>query len=63
MSLRRRPLKRLVNREVETVLAKKLIDNEIKPDSIVTIDYQKSSDSCQLGKGQAYSFLFLPIKN
>ena len=35
-----RPLKRLVNREVETVLAKKLIDNEIKPDSIVTIDYQ-----------------------
>lgn len=34
-----RPLKRVVNRTIEVLLAKKLINNEIKPSSIVTIDY------------------------
>ena len=34
-----RPLKRVVNRTIEVLLAKKLINNEIKPSSTVTIDY------------------------
>ena len=34
-----RPLKRVVNRTIEVLLAKKLINNEIKPPSTVTIDY------------------------
>ncbi len=35
-----RPLKRLVSSKLETLLAKKLINNEIKSNSIVTIDYK-----------------------
>lgn len=34
-----RPLKRVVNRTIEVLLAKKLINNEIKPSSTITIDY------------------------
>ncbi len=34
-----RPLKRLVNRELETVLAKKLINNEVKENQTITVDY------------------------
>lgn len=34
-----RPLKRLVNNKLETLIAKKLINNEIKPNTIVNIDY------------------------
>ena len=34
-----RPLKRVDNRTIEVLLAKKLINNEIKPSSTVTIDY------------------------
>ena len=35
-----RPLKRLVSSKLETILAKKLINNEIKSNSTVTIDYK-----------------------
>ena len=35
-----RPLKRLVSRTIETLLSKKLIQNEIVPDDTVLIDYQ-----------------------
>ena len=34
-----RPLKRLVNNKIETLIAKKLINNEIKPNTIVNVDY------------------------
>ena len=34
-----RPLKRLVNTKLETLIAKKLINNEIKPNTIVNVDY------------------------
>ena len=34
-----RPLKRLVNNKLETLIAKKLIKNEIKPNTIVNVDY------------------------
>ena len=37
-----RPLKRLVSSKLETLLAKKLINNEIKSNSIVTIDYKNN---------------------
>jgi ATP-dependent Clp protease ATP-binding subunit ClpB len=36
-----RPLKRIVNRELETKLAKLLISGDIKPNSIIKIDYDK----------------------
>ena len=35
-----RPLKRLVSRELETVLAKKLIENTVKPNAKLEVDYQ-----------------------
>ena len=35
-----RPLKRLVSRELETVLAKQLIENSIKANSKIEVDYQ-----------------------
>ena len=34
-----RPLKRLVNNKLETLIAKKLINNEVKPNTIVNVDY------------------------
>ena len=34
-----RPLKRLFNNKLETLIAKKLINNEIKPNTIVNVDY------------------------
>ena len=34
-----RPLKRLVNNKLETLIAKKLINNEIKPNTTITVDY------------------------
>ena len=34
-----RPLKRLVNNTLETLIAKKLINNEIKPNTTVNVDY------------------------
>ena len=34
-----RPLKRLVSNKLETLIAKKLINNEIKPNTIITVDY------------------------
>ena len=34
-----RPLKRLVNNKLETLIAKKLINNEIKSNTIVNVDY------------------------
>ena len=34
-----RPLKRLVSNKLETLIAKKLINNEIKPNSTITVDY------------------------
>ena len=34
-----RPLKRLVNNKLETLIAKKLINNEIKPNTTVNVDY------------------------
>ena len=38
-----RPLKRLVSNKLETLLANKLINNEIKPNSIVTVDYKDNN--------------------
>ena len=35
-----RPLKRLVSRELETVLAKQLIENTVKPNTKLEVDYQ-----------------------
>ena len=37
-----RPLKRLVSREVETVLATRLINNEVKENQTINIDYQNN---------------------
>ena len=34
-----RPLKRLVNNKLETLIAKKLINNEIKPNTTINVDY------------------------
>ena len=34
-----RPLKRLVNNKLETLIAKKLINNEIKSNTTITVDY------------------------
>lgn len=38
-----RPLKRLVSNKLETLLATKLINNEIKANSIVTVDYKDNN--------------------
>ena len=38
-----RPLKRLVSNKLETLLATKLINNEIKSNSIVTVDYKDNN--------------------
>ncbi len=38
-----RPLKRLVSRTIETMLAKKIIEGKIKPSDTVTIDYQNEN--------------------
>lgn len=38
-----RPLKRLVSNKLETFLANKLINNEIKSNSIVTVDYKDNN--------------------
>ena len=38
-----RPLKRLVSNRLETLLANKLINNEIKSNSIVTVDYKDNN--------------------
>ena len=35
-----RPLKRLVNKELETILAKKLIGNGIKENQVITVDFK-----------------------
>ena len=35
-----RPLKRLVNKELETILAKKLIGNEIKENQVITVNFK-----------------------
>ena len=37
-----RPLKRLVSRELETVLAKQLIENTVKPNAKLEVDYQNN---------------------
>ena len=34
-----RPLKRLVNNKLETIIARKLINNEIKPNTTINVDY------------------------
>ena len=38
-----RPLKRLVSRELETVLAKQLIENTVKPNAKLEVDYQNDN--------------------
>lgn len=38
-----RPLKRLVSRTIETMLSKKIIAGQIKPNDTVTIDYEKDN--------------------
>ena len=38
-----RPLKRLVSRTLETMLAKMIIEGKIKPDDTVTIDYENNN--------------------
>ena len=38
-----RPLKRLVSNKLETLLATKLINNEIKANSIITVDYRDNN--------------------
>ena len=38
-----RPLKRLVSRTIETMLSKKIIAGEIKPNDTITIDYENNN--------------------
>ncbi len=39
-----RPLKRLVSRTIETILSKKIIAGEIKPNDTITVDYNNNND-------------------
>ena len=39
-----RPLKRLVSHKLETLIAKSLIDNTIKPNTTIVIDYDKNKE-------------------
>ncbi len=43
-----RPLKRFVSRTLETILAKKIINNEIKPNTTVKVTYNKSKDEIEI---------------
>ena len=36
-----RPLKRFIQRRIETLIAKKIIADELEPDSILQVDYDK----------------------
>ncbi len=45
-----RPLKRIVQSDVETLLAKKLIAKEINPGDTVKVDYNKKEDGIDLSK-------------
>ncbi len=42
-----RPLKRLIQKQIETPLAKLIIGNEVKPDSTVVVDYKDGKFSFQ----------------
>ena len=53
-----RPLKRLVNRDLETLIAKKLINNEVKYGQTITVDCQ--NDTITL-KSVSYTHLTLPM--
>ncbi|MBR6106543.1 MAG: ATP-dependent chaperone ClpB [Oscillospiraceae bacterium] len=43
-----RPLKRLIQRRIETSLAKMLLANPVAPGSTVTVDYQNSEFTCNV---------------
>ena len=43
-----RPLKRLVSHKLETLIAKSIIDNTIKPNCTITIDYDKEKEDIVL---------------
>ena len=43
-----RPLKRFVSRTLETILAKKIINNEIKPNTTVSVTYNNNKDEIEM---------------
>ena len=43
-----RPLKRLIQRKIETALAKMLLANPVAPGSTVTVDYQNNEFTCNV---------------
>ena len=43
-----RPLKRLIQRKIETTLAKMLLANPVAPGSTVTVDYQNNAFTCSV---------------
>ena len=43
-----RPLKRLIQRKIETSLAKLLLEKPVQPDSTVTVDYQDNRFTCSI---------------
>lgn len=41
-----RPLKRFIQRKIETLIARKIIAGEVDPDSVITVDYKNGSFVC-----------------
>lgn len=41
-----RPLKRFIQRKIETLIARKIIAGEVEPDSVITVDYKNGSFVC-----------------
>ncbi len=41
-----RPLKRFIQRKVETLIAKKIIAGQVEPESVITVDYQNGEFVC-----------------
>ncbi|HAY97701.1 MAG TPA: type VI secretion system ATPase TssH, partial [Ruminococcaceae bacterium] len=38
-----RPIKRFIQSNIETLIARKMIENDIEPDSTVTVDYKNGA--------------------
>ncbi|WP_124098125.1 ATP-dependent chaperone ClpB [Ruminococcus sp. Marseille-P6503] len=41
-----RPLKRFIQRKIETLIAKKIIAGEVEPESVITVDYRNGEFVC-----------------
>lgn len=41
-----RPLKRFIQRKIETLIARKIIAGEVEPESVITVDYKNGSFVC-----------------